>query len=171
MFSIIKAGHQDMERLRDLAIRTFTEAYSEYNSPEDMQAYFEKSFSKEGISRELNDPLTEFHICYDNEFPVGYTRLNYDSICEALPDLHAAELQRIYVSKDHYRRKAGKTMLDHVLEICEMKGFKAIWLGVWKENRRAINFYFNQGFKIAGERNFKLGSKIYEDYYLVKYFD
>jgi ribosomal protein S18 acetylase RimI-like enzyme len=168
MFSIYRAGIESMETLRELAIRTFEESYSEHNDPEDIESYLVKSFAPATVVKELLHAGTEFYICYFDNRPVGYIKLNYDMPCEARPDLHAAELQRIYVLKEFQDRKAGKELLSRAMDVSLSRGFSALWLGVWKENKKALGFYFSKGFEIAGERSFILGKRLCEDYYLVK---
>ena len=58
--------------------------------------------------------------------------------------------------------------MQFALEQSLQNAFEYLWLGVWKENHRALAFYHSWGFETIGERSFKVGSKIYEDFYLRK---
>src|SRR5436190_10149706 len=108
MFEIKKAGPEQAQILRRLAIQTFIEAYSAFNTKEDMEAYLEKSFSPQAVTREMDEEGTDFFICYSGGMAVGYTKLNYDKACEAIDSSRVTELQRIYVLRDWYGQKAGK---------------------------------------------------------------
>ena len=48
-------------------------------------------------------------------------------------------------------------MLDEVLKIAKQLAVKSVWLGVWEENHRAIQFYSKNGFVEFDKHIFKLG--------------
>ena len=58
----------------------------------------------------------------------------------------------------------GKLMLQKAIAIAEENEFDWIWLGVWENNHKAINFYKTYGFEIFGSKMFKLGDAEDEDY-------
>ncbi len=39
-----------------------------------------------------------------------------------------------------------------------------VWLGVWKENPRAVSFYQRHGFEIFGEHDYLIGTDLQRDY-------
>ena len=168
MFSIRKATGNDIDALCKLGAQTFTDAYATNNTKEDLAAYIQKSFSRKQIEMELNTPNTTYFLCYDDDKLIGYSKLNFNTPCEAFKNDNVSELQRIYVLKEYYRLKAGKGLMQNMIERCKDRNKEFIWLGVWKENHRALKFYSSWGFETMGERSFKIGNKIYEDYYLRK---
>ena len=168
MFEIRKAGLNDIGIICSLGAQTFMDAYEANNTKEDLEAYILKSFSKKKIEEELNTVNTVCYLCYDCDKPMGYSKLNFDTSCEAFESENVTELQRIYVLKEYYNHKAGKEIMHHAIELCKEKGYDYLWLGVWKENHRALKFYSSWGFENIGEREFTVGSKKYEDYYLRK---
>lgn len=168
MFEIKKAGIAETELLCKLGAQTFTDAYAANNTKEDLEAYNKKSFAPEVILAELNEINTEYYLCFDGPLAIGYLKLNFDKACEAFESDQTTELQRIYVLKEYYQHKAGMKLMQYAIEICTARHNKYLWLGVWKENYRALKFYQAWGFETIGERSFKVGSKLYEDYYLRK---
>jgi ribosomal protein S18 acetylase RimI-like enzyme len=45
---------------------------------------------------------------------------------------------------------------------------KSVWLGVNQRNQRAQRFYAKHGFTINGTKTFRLGSRIENDYVMVR---
>ena len=43
-----------------------------------------------------------------------------------------------------------------------------VWLGVWKQNKKAIDFYTKWGFRIFGECDFVLGNDLQKDWLMRK---
>ncbi len=168
MFVITKAVAADVEAICNIGAQTFTDAYSAYNTKEDLSEYIAYYFSKEKIADELRMDNTGYYLCREKGEIIGYLKLNFDISCEAFAGSKVTELQRIYVLKEYYRKKGGSILMQYAVALCENLQYEFIWLGVWKENKRALKFYDSCGFEIIGERNFKLGSKVYDDFYLRK---
>ena len=59
--------------------------------------------------------------------------------------------------KEFHGKKVGQILYDKALEIAQQKDVEFVWLGVWEENRRAINFYKKNGFVEFDKHIFKLG--------------
>ena len=55
-------------------------------------------------------------------------------------------------------------MIDECINIARQKNKQMIWLGVWKQNPRAIAFYEKNGFEIFGEQDFILGKDVQQDW-------
>src|SRR5690606_2609409 len=68
------------------------------------------------------------------------------------------EIERIYVLKDFHGKKVGQLLYDKAIEVAKEKKSDYIWLGVWEENPRAINFYKKNGFVEFDKHIFKLGN-------------
>jgi ribosomal protein S18 acetylase RimI-like enzyme len=168
MYQIRQATLQDIGEICQIGAQTFTDAYAANNTKEDLEAYILKSFSADTIAEELSSPQTAYYLCYDGPLLMGYLKLNFDTPCEAFEAQKVTELQRIYVTKEYYKHKGGKFLMQFAIDTCTQKNYQYLWLGVWKENHRALPFYKAWGFEIIGERGFKVGNKIYEDYYLRK---
>jgi len=50
----------------------------------------------------------------------------------------------------------GYQLFNFNIKLCKKLDQVGIWLNVWTENTRAINFYRKVGFKKIGEYNFKI---------------
>ena len=58
--------------------------------------------------------------------------------------------------------------MDDVFARARQGGAKAIWLGVWERNPRAIRFYAKYGFTPVGEQPFVLGTDPQHDQVMVR---
>lgn len=50
--------------------------------------------------------------------------------------------------------------MESALKFAEEKDVDIVWLGVWGENKRALNFYQRAGFEIFGQHEFVVGDRI-----------
>jgi ribosomal protein S18 acetylase RimI-like enzyme len=165
MHSEIKqANVNDVAALCQLAADTFYETFRPYNTEEDIQAYIKKAYDLQVISKQLaNTQQYYFAIAYVNEKPAGYIKLIFN---QAHPKLSGkvAELEKIYVLKSNWDTKNGAALMQHAIENCKQQGFEKLFLGVWEENERAVNFYRKFGFEVFDTRQFQLGNRLCEDY-------
>ena len=122
-----------------------------------MKQYLEDSFSTEKIKSELNNPDSYFFLAWENDDPVGYLKLNSGPAQTEPQNGDALEIERIYVKKSHHGRKAGQLLYDKAMEMAENLRKEYLWLGVWEENLRALNFYKKNGFETFGTHIFRLG--------------
>ncbi|MBV8327340.1 GNAT family N-acetyltransferase [Chryseobacterium sp.] len=159
MSSIIihKSGEKDIELLQSMAIQTFTETFAEANTEKAMKKYLEESFNTEKIKSELNNPDSVFYIAWEEDNPVGYLKLNSGKAQTELQDENGLEIERIYVKKSHHGKKVGQLLYNQALESALRLHKSYLWLGVWEENLRALNFYRKNGFVEFDQHIFRLG--------------
>lgn len=89
---------------------------------------------------------------------IGYLKLNFGKSQTELKDDKAVEIERIYVLNNFHGKNVGQLLYNKAIEISKQKKAKYIWLGVWEENPRAINFYKKNGFVAFDKHLFKLGN-------------
>lgn len=154
---INKASLEDLETIQNIGIQTFSETFAESNSEEAMKTYLEKSFNTEKIKSELNNPDSFFFIAWEEDDAVGYLKLNSGQAQTELQDETSLEIERIYVKKSHHGKKVGQLLYDKALEIVQQYKKSYLWLGVWEENLRAVNFYTKNGFFEFDKHIFRLG--------------
>jgi ribosomal protein S18 acetylase RimI-like enzyme len=156
---IQKATINDTEEVQNICIKTFYETFSTANSEENMQKYLSENFSINQLNIELNNENSEFYFATTNNTIIGYVKLNFGSSQTELKDKHTAEIERIYILKEFYGKKVGQVLCDKAIEIAKQKRVAFIWLGVWEENLRAINFYKKNGFIEFDKHIFSLGQE------------
>jgi ribosomal protein S18 acetylase RimI-like enzyme len=154
---IIKIGRTEIEQLQKICKQTFYETFANQNTEENMHRYLDESFSHEQLTIELTNPNTEFYFAkLDNEI-IGYLKMNFGQAQTELKDLEALEIERIYVLKEFHGKKIGQILYNTAFNIAKKIKANYLWLGVWEENQRAINFYKKNGFIEFDKHIFKLG--------------
>lgn len=148
---------KEIEQLQKIGKQTFFETFSAGNSEENMVKYLEEGFSIERLSAELNVKNSEFYFAVFENNIIGYLKLNFGQSQTELKDDKTIEIERIYVLKDYHGKKVGQILYEKALQIAHQKNAESVWLGVWEENPRAINFYKKNGFVEFDKHIFKLG--------------
>lgn len=155
---IRRVSLDEVDQLREIAMQTFIETFSDRNTAGNMKKYLEEGFSIEKLTVELNNENSEFYFAeYDNNI-IGYLKLNSGQSQTELKDDKAFEIERIYVLKEFQRRNAGQLLYEKATQIARQANADYIWLGVWDKNPRAIDFYKKNGFVEFDTHIFKLGN-------------
>lgn len=155
---IQKTTLEDLEKLQKIGRITFEETFSESNSEENMRDYLEESFSKEKLTVELRNKDSEFYFAMSNNEVVGYLKINFGESQTELKDSKSLEIERIYVLAKFHGKNVGQILYNKAIEIAKLKDSEYVWLGVWEENLRAINFYMKNGFVEFDKHIFQLGT-------------
>ena len=161
--TVSKALPDQFAAVADIGRRTFYETWSYMNTEEDMQLYMAEAFNEDLIKKELVSPEYTFLLAEMDGELIGYTKLRTDRTYPEFKDSRPIEMERLYVFKTHHERKAGKALMEESIRIARTDKFDWLWLGVYAENHRAINFYTNFGFVKFGIKTFKLGNVIDQD--------
>jgi diamine N-acetyltransferase len=154
---IKKVTQNNIDQLQKIGRQTFSETFSAGNTEENMKNYLEEGFSAEKFTAELNDPNSEFYFAVLDNHVIGYLKLNFGQSQTELKDDKALEIERIYVLKEYHGKKVGQLLYEKAMQIARQKNADYVWLGVWEENPKAINFYKKNGFVEFDKHIFKLG--------------
>ena len=154
---IEKVTISEINTLQIICRKTFFDTYSDENTAEDMKEYLEKKFNKKQLTKELNNPNSEFYFAKNETKILGYLKLNFDTAQTMLKDKEGIEIERIYVLKEQQGKKIGQLLYNCALEISKEKKVNYIWLGVWEKNLNAIGFYKKNGFVEFNKYLFILG--------------
>lgn len=155
---ILKAGINDIFKLREIGIKTFSETFYEGNTHENLRQYLEEAFAVEKLEAELNDVNTAFYFAKRGDEIIGYLKLNFGESQTEIKDTNALEIERIYVLKIYQGRQLAPLLFNKAIEIARLENINYVWLGVWEENHRAIRFYKKNGFTEFDKHIFKLGN-------------
>lgn len=155
---IRKVTLSDLNELQLIGRHTFEETFAASNSEENMAQYLKEGFSEEQLLSELQDHNSEFYFATEDTRVVGYLKVNFGAAQTELKDQRALEIERIYVLKAFHGLRVGQFLYDQAVHIAKQQGADYIWLGVWVENHRAIQFYTKNGFVVFDRHLFKLGT-------------
>jgi ribosomal protein S18 acetylase RimI-like enzyme len=155
---IKKISIKDLTQLQKIGKETFTETFTEHNTKEDLDKYLEESFSNEKLSSELDNPYSSFYFAALEDNVVGYLKINFGASQTELKDNEALEIERIYVLQAFHGKKLGQALYEKAISIAKEMKVKYVWLGVWEQNHRALQFYKKNGFVPFDTHIFKLGN-------------
>lgn len=149
------AGHE-INELRNIGESTFRETFEAQNTPENLASYLSKSFALEVVQKEYDDPSCDFYFAVVHDEILGYLKLNLTA--------DDVEIERIYVKSNAQGLGVGKALFLFAKEVSQTRKANSLWLGVWQENKKAIEFYKRQGLEVFDIRQFKLGSDLQDDF-------
>ncbi len=155
---ITKATLSDIDQLQKIGRQTFSETFSTGNTEENMRQYLDEGFSLEKLTAELNDKNTQIYFAVLDNTVIGYLKLNFGQSQTELKEENALEIERIYVLKEFHGKNVGQVLYEKAMQIAKQASASYVWLGVWEENPRAINFYKKNGFLEFDKHIFKLGN-------------
>ena len=161
---IIAVQPDDDQTLLDISYQTFYESFGPpINTEEDIQDYLSKHFTLEQINKELQNSNSEFYFAVLETQIVGYIKVNYGNAQTENIAGNTLEIERIYVIEGLRGKKIGLSLLEKALVLAQQKLAEFVWLGVWKENKRAIKFYLKNSFVAFDEHQFVLGTSVQTD--------
>jgi ribosomal protein S18 acetylase RimI-like enzyme len=160
---IKKATISDLEIIQEISTQTFIETFADVNTSEDMENYVLENFNTEQVTSEINNRESAFYLAtLDNE-TIGYLKLNFGKAQTETYNEQTLEIHRIYVLKAFLGKKIGQLLLDEAIKIAQQTDVDYIWLGVWEQNHRALQFYTKNGFVEFDKHIFTLGNDIQTD--------
>jgi ribosomal protein S18 acetylase RimI-like enzyme len=160
---IRKATISDLEIIREISKQTFIETFADVNTPENMENYVRENFNSVQVASEINNPESDFYLATLDKETIGYLKLNFGNAQTEIFNKQAIEIHRIYVLKAFLGKKIGQILLDEAIKIAHISGVDYLWLGVWEENQRALQFYSKNGFVEFDKHFFTLGNDIQTD--------
>lgn len=156
---IRKVVPADIERLVTIGQKTFLDTYGALNTEENMRAYLESHFSKQRLKSELNNANIAYYFAVIEGVVIGYLKLNFGEAQTELKGEHSLEIERIYVLKEYQGKKLGQRFCRHAVEVAQQRQLDFVWLGVWEQNTKAIEFYEKNEFVAFDQHVFVLGDE------------
>ncbi len=156
MTSIIKTNTDDIQLLTDIGRTSFIESHGHSAPVAVINKYVKEKFNYTVIAEELAEPKNIYHFIFHNNQVAGYSKIILNEPHPAIPLSMVTKLERLYLLKEFYSLKLGLELFEFVLNLSKENNQEGMWLFVWKENQRAVNFYKKHGFNIIGSYDFKL---------------
>jgi len=153
---ITKATLQDIKQLAPLAKEAFLTAHGHSASKKDIANYVAANFSESSFVEQLSNPDNRYYIIYHQNKMAGYSKVTLNTPTANIGSKNITYMSRLYLLKEFYGLNLGKELFDFNLEFSKQHQQHGIWLAVWIENKRAINFYTKRGFQIVGKHDFRI---------------
>jgi len=139
---------------------TFGYLYQEHR--DDLRVYLDGTFAVAKIRRSLEQPQNAYWLGSIAGLPVSYVKVKYPSATPLFDQSEIMQLQKIYVLQEFLGQGIGKLLLQAVLTHAGSLQVTTIWLDVLKENTRAVRFYEQQGFTVAGDDTYTIGAQTFD---------
>ena len=121
---------------------------------EDISSYIEANFSVENFKKEIKNPVFEYYLIYHASKVAGFSKIIFNDSNIHVSEKQVTKMERLYLLKEFYGLEIGLKLMGFNTKLAQEKKQSGIWLEVWIENFRAINFYKKVGFEIVGKANF-----------------
>ncbi len=158
----------EIDQLRAISIKTFSETFKEQNSNDNLTAYLEEAYNLEKLQKELLERESSFYFIFDSECLAGYLKINWNDAQTEIMGLKMLEIERIYILSAFKRKGLGQKLINKAIQLAKTKKKEAVWLGVWENNQSALKFYEKNGFKVVGAHSFWLGDDEQTDFIMQK---
>jgi diamine N-acetyltransferase len=159
----------DASELSELAERTFRDAFSDLNTPENMDLHCAAAFSPAAQAAEIANPAIHTVVAESTGRLVAFAQVHLHSEPPAFVSVSpSVELHRIYVDQAFHGTGLARALMAYALEKAEEQGAAAVWLGVWEHNPRAIRFYQRLGFAEVGDHVFVVGTDPQRDLVMIR---
>ena len=156
MPSIIKTIPKDAKILAKISKEAFLVPHGHSAAKEDVDNYVAKNFNEENCSKELHDVKNEYYFIFHEDKVAGFSKVIFNTPNENVAAKNITKMERLYLLEEFYGLQLGKTLFDFNVNLAKQNNQAGIWLAVWVENQRAINFYKKIGFKKVGNYDFKI---------------
>lgn len=170
MITIRKATIEDVDILSSLSEEAFLPAHGHSAPKKDISSYIEANFSVENFKKEIVNPAFKYYLIYHTSNIAGFSKVIFNYPTPHLAVAKVTKMERLYLLEEFYGLGIGLQLMNFNSTLAQKNKQSGIWLEVWIENLRAINFYKKVGFKIVGEANFTV-SKTHSNPNYIMYFE
>lgn len=171
--AVTTATTADLAELADVAAETFPLACPESVSPENVAAFIAENLTQAHFAGYLADPRRLVLVARHDGRMIGYAMLirgvpDDDDVQRAVSVRPAVEISKMYVLSDNHGAGGSTALMTEALKRAPELDAKSVWLGVNQHNQRAQRFYAKHGFIVNGTKTFRLGTRIENDYVMVR---
>jgi len=161
---LIKATEQDIEKIQDLARRSWESTYSEIISASQLDYMLNEMYSEQELQSHFQHPNYHYFLVIDDDLnDAGF--IGFEDHYEE----NTTKLHRIYLVPESKGKGLGKKALEFLTEKVKENGDNRIILNVNKYNS-ALKFYESQGYQVYGEGVFDIGNGYVMDDFLMEKF-
>lgn len=161
MIKFKKAKEPEIEKIRDLAKKSWNSAYAKILSQEQIDYMLGEMYSFNEILSQIQNPNYHYFIIEFNENSAGF--IGFENHYEP----STTKLHRLYLLEDFKGKGLGKSALQFLKEKSFESDDTRIILNVNKDNP-AKKMYESQGFTVYKEEVFDIGNGFVMDDYLLE---
>ena len=170
---VTAAAAADLPELADVAAETFPLACPPSVTHQNIAAFIAENLTQEHFAGYLTDSDRLVLVARRDGRMIGYAVLirgvpDDDDVNRAVTARPAVEISKMYVLPDDHGAGASAALMIEAIRLAQELDAKSVWLGVNQRNQRAQRFYAKHGFTINGTKTFRLGTRIENDYVMVR---
>lgn len=154
-----EATIHDLALIRDMARSIWMKAYPSIIRMEQIEYMLEKGYCDEALQEQFRQGH-RFLLPFEAEKPAGF--LSYSPQGEGSYFLH-----KFYIDTSLHRRGLGSRLFGYLLQ--SLPDLREIRLTVNRQNFKAINFYFRNGFHIEEVKDFDIGGGWFMNDFIMLY--
>jgi ribosomal protein S18 acetylase RimI-like enzyme len=143
-----KATEKDIPIIALLAERIWKKHYVPVIGLKQVEYMLGTIYSAEGIRQQMQEEQ-EYSLVYEQDKPIGYLSVS-------TKDKKQYFLHKLYVEVEEQRKGIGSLLLKYIQDT--YKPLQSLELTVNRQNYKAINFYFKNGFVIKKVEDFDIGN-------------
>ena len=152
---IRQATAKDADSLANLAARTFVDTYDDLTRQE-ADAYIAEFLSPSAFEAHIKSATSAVFVAEKHAL-VGYLLLEVSRSPILLGLDNQIECVRLFVDTDSKGLRIGSNLLDRAISYSIRTKSNVMWLKVWDQNTRAIEFYEQKGFQVQGSVEYTEG--------------
>lgn len=161
-FYLRKAETDDqLKQIADLAEIIWNEHFTPIIGKKQVDYMIEKFQSYPALKEQIADGYEYYQIFDKDEF-CGYT------------GIHPGEdnrlfLSKLYIKKECRGRHLASLAFSFLKDICQKRGYSAIWLTCNKQNKNTLSVYRHLGFETIDTQEADIGDGFIMDDYIMEY--
>ena len=140
-----RAGLKDLHFLSEFCVRLYTHYFADYWEKGGLEQYLEEQFGLEKIKSDLFSYSIHYYLIETDQQAAGFIKINSNTNLGDFKE--CCELEKMYLLPDFKGLGYGRSALTQVRSRMKQLGKKWMFLEVLKTNKKAIQFYFQQGFR------------------------
>ena len=143
---------EDFQTVRNILLVTWKDAYH-FIPEKDIITHLENYYSETKLLELFNDHYAKGILAEIENKPVGWMKLFDDQLAEKF------FISSLYVLPEFQGYGIGRKLLLKAEETASKLKHDKVWLGVMKDNVKALEWYKKIGFQCVEEEPFKMGEK------------
>ena len=128
----------DCEKIGPMLREIWLDAYHGIQTDEELLAQSHKVHTPAQIAEEVDNSNIHSIVAVNNDRIIGHARSDLND--------GVVDIVRLYVLREFYGQGIGKSLLGVVDSYFDPR--YEVWLDVFEDNKRAVNFYLSQGYQI-----------------------
>lgn len=153
------ATTEDVDDIVQLADKIWKIHYPSIISMDQIEYMLQNMYSIEALVKQMEQGQI-FTLVYLHNEPIGYVSISTN-------DNKKYFLHKFYILVDEHKKGIGTQLFNYILS--QLKDAEIIELTVNRQNYKAINFYFKNGFTIKEIADFDIGNSYFmNDFVMIK---